>query len=175
MTAPEFSRLVRIDTIGEQALSLEIAADEGERAALARRFGLLGLTRLEAVLTLSRKGGEVAVQGALTAVVTQACVATTEPVASEIEAPLDIMFRPQPDPAAAEDEVELSENEMDVVFHDGAEIDLGEAVAETLALALDPYPRAPDADEILKAAGVKGEEEVGAFAALAGLRDRLRK
>ena len=78
-------------------------------------------------------------------------------------------------PAAPEEEVELSESEMDVVFHDGAAIDVGEAVAETLSLGLDPYPRAPGADEALKAAGVKSEEEAGPFAALAGLRDKLKR
>ncbi|HEV7659115.1 MAG TPA: DUF177 domain-containing protein [Allosphingosinicella sp.] len=174
MTMPEFSRAVRIDTIGEQKRPMTIAADEGERVALARRFGLLAIARLEAALTLSRRGEEIIVEGVLAASVTQACVATAEPVAAGIEAPFEILFRPQPDAAAADDEVELSESEMDVVFHDGAEIDLGEAVAETLALALDPYPRAPDADEALKAAGVKNEAEAGPFGALAGLRDKLK-
>lgn len=175
MTAPEFSRAVRIDSIGEAPRPMEIAAEESERAALAARFGLIGLARLEAALTLSRRGGEVSVRGRLAAAVTQACVATAEPVAAEIDAPFDILFRPQPDADAPEDEIELSESEMDVVFLTGAEIDVGEAVAETLALALDPYPRAPDADEALKAAGVKSEEEAGPFAALAGLRDKLNR
>jgi len=175
MTAPEFSRVVSIGTIGEQPRPMAIAAEEGERAALAKRFGLVGLARLEAALMLSRRGEEVAVRGRLAAAVTQACVASGEPVAAEVDAPFDILFRPQPDAAAAEEEVELSESEMDVVFHAGAEIDVGEAVAETLALALDPYPRAPDADEALKAAGVKSEAEAGPFGALAGLRDRLGK
>jgi uncharacterized metal-binding protein YceD (DUF177 family) len=175
MTAPEFSRPVRIDTIGEAPRPMEMVADEAERAALAARFGLLGLARLEASLTLARSGDEVAVHGRLAAAVTQACVATAEPVQAEVDAPVDILFRPQPDPAAAEEEIELSESEMDVVFLTGAELDVGEAVAETLALALDPYPRAPDADEALKAAGVKSEAEAGPFAALAGLRDKMNK
>jgi uncharacterized metal-binding protein YceD (DUF177 family) len=174
MTAPEFSRTVRIDTIGEQTRPMEIAADEGERAALARRFGLLGLGRLEAALTLSRRGEEIAVHGTLAASVTQACVATAEPVSSDVAAPFDILFRPQPDPAAAEEEVELSESEMDVVFLTGAELDVGEAVAETLALALDPYPRAQGADEALKAAGVRSEAEAGPFGALQALRDKMK-
>ncbi|MEA3014014.1 MAG: hypothetical protein QOD42_2559 [Sphingomonadales bacterium] len=175
MTAPEFSRTVRIDTIGEAPRAMEIAADEGERAALAARFGLIGLARLEAALTLSRRGAEVAVRGRLAAAVTQACVASGAPVAAEVDAPFDILFRPQPDAEAPEEEIELSESEMDVVFVAGAGIDVGEAVAETLALALDPYPRAPGAEEALRAAGVKSEEEAGPFAALAGLRDKLKK
>jgi len=74
-----------------------------------------------------------------------------------------------------DEEVELSERELDLIFYDGTAIDLGEAVAETLALSLDPYPRAPNAEEALKAAGVKSEEEAGPFAALAGLRDKMKK
>jgi len=175
VSAPEFSRTIRVDTIGEPARRIEIAADEGERTALARRFDLLGLERLEAVLTLTRRGEDIAVHGLLHGAVTQACVATATPVAAEIETGFDILFRPQPDPKAAEEEIELSESEMDVVFYEGGEIDLGEAAAESLSLSLDPYPRAPDAENILKAAGVKSEEEAGPFGALAGLRDKLTR
>jgi uncharacterized metal-binding protein YceD (DUF177 family) len=174
MTIPEFSRTVRIETVGEQARPMAIAAEKGERLALARRFGLIGLARLEAALTLSRRGEEVAVRGTLHAALTQGCVASGEPVPAEVEAPFEILFRPQPAARNAEEEIELGESDMDVVFYEGAEIDVGEAAAETLALALDPYPRAPNADEILTAAGVKSEEEAGPFGALAGLRDKMK-
>ena len=178
MTGPEFSRTVRIDTLGEPPRAMEIAADPEERTALARRFGLLAIDRLEAGLAVSRIGGEVAVHGTLRAEVVQPCVASGAPVPATLAAPFDILFRPQPASGKAEEEIELSEGEMDVVFYDKAEIDLGEAVAETLSLSLDPYPRSPDADAILREAGVKreGEEEkAGPFAALAGLKDQLKK
>jgi hypothetical protein len=55
--------------------------------------------------------------------------------------------------------VELGEAELDVMFYDGATIDLGEAVAQTLALHLDPYPRSPDADDALKEAGSGGRSQ----------------
>jgi hypothetical protein len=61
---------------------------------------------------------------------------------------------------------------MDVQFHDGTAIDVGEAVAQSLALALDPYPRAPDAEAALKEAGVTSEAETGPFAALAALKGK---
>ena len=77
----------------------------------------------------------------------------------EIDAPFDILFRPQPDAGGADEEIELGESELDVVFYDGAAIDLGEAVAETLSLSLDPYPRAPDAEA--GAQGGRGEERGG--------------
>ncbi len=178
MTAPEFSRPVRIDTLGGQPRTLEVAATAGERAALVGRFGLLGLDRLEAVLAVSRNDEEVRVAGTLRAEVVQACVASAAPVPASLDLPFEILFRPPPAAGRPDEEVELGEDELDVVFYDKAEIDLGEAVAETLSLNLDPYPRAPDADAVLRAAGVQreGEEEKETpFAALAGLKDRLGK
>ena len=174
MSAPEFSRPVRVDSLGATARKLRIEADESERAGLARRFGLAALARLEAQLDIRREGSEVTISGAIAAVAVQTCVATGEPVTARIEAPFAIAFRPQPDAAGAEEGIELSDSELDVVFYDAASIDVGEAVAETLALNLDPYPRAPGAAEALKAAGVKREEEAGPFGAFAGLRDKLK-
>jgi hypothetical protein len=175
VTRPEFSRPVRVDTLGEEPRRLGVEAEEAERAGLARRFALIGIERLAAELTLTRDGTEVAMAGILQASVTQACAATGAPVAAELEIPFDIRFRPQPGPAPSAEEIELGGSELDIVFYDGAAIDVGEAAAETLSLNLDPYPRAPGADEALKAAGVRSEEEAGPFGALAALRDKLEE
>ena len=59
------------------------------------------------------------------------------------------------------------------MFHDGAAIDLGSAVSDTLALALDPYPRSAAAEAALREAGVLSEEEAGPFAVLAKLKKGL--
>lgn len=176
MIEAEFSRPVLIDTLGEQPRTMAIAAEPAERAALARRFGLPGLDRLEAELAISRAGDQVAVAGTLRAELVQACVASGAAVPAALIVPFEIRFRPLPDAGSAEEELELSEDELDVVFYDRPEIDLGEAVAETLSLNLDPYPRAPEADAILREAGVsqEGEEEKGPFAVLAGLKDKLK-
>ena len=175
MTSPELSRLVRIDTLGEGPRALSIEADQAERNALARRFGLVEIEALSAEAELVRKNDEVRAKGRLCAQVVQSCVATAEPIEARLDEPFEIVFRPQIDANRPEEEVELSESEMDVVFYDGAAVDMGEAVAETLSLSLDPYPRISDAEERLKAAGVKSEEEAGPFGALAGLRDKLKK
>ncbi len=175
MTAPEFSRPVRIDTLGSEPRSIAIEAGPAERAALARRFDLVGIDRLGAQASLARDGIEVIARGRLAASVVQSCVASGEPVAAGVDAPFELVFRPAPGDARPDEEVELSAAELDVLFYEGGAIDLGEAVAETLAISLDPYPRAPAAETALKAAGVKSEEEAGPFAALAGLRDSLKK
>ena len=172
---PEFSRPVRVDTLGAEPRRLEIEAAEPEREALAKRFGLPAIACLAAAAELVRKGGEVAAAGRLRASVTQSCIASGEPVEAELDEPFALVFRPRPPAGRPDEEVELSGDELDVIFYDGAFVDLGEAVAETLSLALDPYPRAVGAEQALKAAGVGSEEEAGPFGALAALRDKMRK
>ena len=174
MTAPEFSRPVRVDTLGAEPRALAIEAAPEERAALAKRFALVEIGRLAADLSLTRRGDEVVAGGRIAAEVVQSCVATGDPVPAVIDEPLALLFRPTPPPAGPDEEIELGEKELDVTFYEGGAIDVGEAVAETLALSLDPYPRAPDAEQALKAAGVKSEEEAGPFGALASLRDKLK-
>jgi uncharacterized metal-binding protein YceD (DUF177 family) len=169
---PEFSRPHRIDTIGADGRSIRVEADAAERTALAKRFDLVAIDRLEADLSLSRNGDLVFAKGRIGAQVTQSCVATGEPVEAVIDEPFDILFSPAPSPA--DEEIELSASECDTVFYSGGAIDLGEAVAETLSLSLDPWPRSPEAEAALKEAGVKAEEEAGKFGALAGLRDKLK-
>lgn len=175
MSAPEFSRTFRLATIGPEPRGVSIEARPDELAALAKRFGVVAIASLGAEAQLAGKGEEVKAWGRLKAEVTQSCVATGEPVGAAIDAPFEILFRPQPAPGRPDEEVELSEADLDIVFYEGAAVDLGEAVAETLALSLDPYPRAPGAEAALKAAGVKSEEEAGPFGALAELKDKLAK
>lgn len=173
MTPPEFSRTVRIDTLGPAPRPLSIGADEAERAALATRFDLIAIGQLSAEAELSRHGEAVRASGRLTAQVTQSCVATGEPVAATVAEAFRIEFRPHPAGGGSDEEIELSEGELDVVFYDGAAVDLGEAVAESLSLALDPYPRSPQAEAALREAGVQREEDVRPAGPLAGLKDLL--
>ena len=172
MTTPEFSRPRRLDTLGAGDVTVELAAEPEERAALAERFGLIGLDRLEARMTLHREAAGIVARGHVSADASQACVATGEPVPARVEEDFAIRFVPQPRDAP-EEEIELSEDECDTIFYSGGAIDLGEAAAETMALALDPFPRCANADKILRDAGVLSEEEAGPFGKLAALKDKL--
>ena len=171
---PEFSRPYRVDTLGAGAREFSIEASEEERAALARRFDLIGIAGLAARAEISRSGDVVIARGRVSATVTQACIATGEPIDEIIEEEFRIEFRPQPLSGSNEEEIELSEGELDVVFYDGPAFDLGEAMAETVSLALNPFPRSPSAEEALRQAGVRSEEEARAqsspFAALGALK-----
>lgn len=175
MTGAELSRTVRVDTLGSAPRTIEIDADEKERDALARRFGFLSIARLSAEMILARKNEAVAARGTVRAELAQSCVATGEPVPETVEEPFELEFRPHPGSGVSDEEIELGEGEMDVVFYAGALIDIGGAVADTLSLAVQPYPRTPGAADALRQAGVRSEEEAGPFGALAALRDKLKK
>ena len=150
---------------------IDYAADEAERAAVAERLDLLGLERLEAALTLRSDGNKVRAEGRLRASVTQACVASGEPVPAMVDEKIALLFMPEP-AGTPDEELELSAEDLDVIFHDGREIDLGTAIADELSLALDPYPRSAKAEDALKEAGVLSEEQAGPFAALAALKGK---
>ena len=173
MIANEFARPIRIDTIGEAEHAISIEADATERAALAGRFDLTAIDSLSAEIRVRRTGAVVSAEGTVRAEVTQACVASGAPLPASLCVPLVLRFVPEPTDANPPEEVELDADACDTVDYNGGAIDLGEAAAETLYLALDPFPRAPDADAALKAAGVLDEGDVGPFAALKGLRDKL--
>jgi uncharacterized metal-binding protein YceD (DUF177 family) len=149
---------------------VDLAAGEEERQRVADRLGLRSLDRLEAHATLERKGEIVRAHGRLKAILCQSCAVTDEPVDAHADEAFDIYFLPEPTSASTEEEIELQESDCDVVFHDGNAIDLGEAIADTLALTLDPYPRSAGAEAALKEAGVLSEAEAGPFAALAKLK-----
>ena len=164
-----FAHQLRLDQVrdGER---VDIVADEKERSAVAQRLGLESLSCLEAHAVLSRQGEMVRAEGRLAASLEQSCVITSEPVAAHVDEAFELIFMPEPREGSAEEEIELGDADLDVVFYDGAVIDLGTAVADTLALSLDPYPRSAGADAALKEAGVLTETEASPFAALAKLK-----
>lgn len=164
---PEFSRTERVDTIGERARDVRIEATAAECAALAERFGLIAVEALAAELTLRREAAGITARGQVRALVQQACVVTGEPVETRIDEAVALRFVADQD--ETEEEIELDADDLDTIAIEGGAIDLGEAAAETMALALDPFPRAPGAAEALRDAGVMTEEEARPAGPLSGL------
>jgi uncharacterized metal-binding protein YceD (DUF177 family) len=147
----EFSRFVEADSVGTHRMERRISANPEERAALARRFDLIGIDRLEAVFSLKRAGGGVIhVSGVLDAEVTQSCVVTLTPVPAKVAETFSADFAAR-ESGREDDRRGTAEADLDFAADDPPEpirnghIDLGELAAEQLALALDPYPRAPGA------------------------------
>lgn len=164
----EFSRIVDTRSIGNDPLRLE--ATEAERAALATRFGIVAVERLTAVVELEPVKGGIKATGRLDAAIVQACAISSEDLPVAIAEPLTFRFVPAAGPARPDEEVELEADDLDEIEFTGTQFDLGEAVAQSLALAIDPFLEGPNADEFRKNSGFFGEDTANPFAALAKLK-----
>lgn len=171
---PEFSRPISADQIGPQEIQREIAANVAERARLAERFDLISLDRLEAVLTLKRdRAGLIQVRGRFEADVVQACVVSLEPVPAKLAESFMVAFGSSARVGGDDVVIAIDESDPPEELTDGR-IDLGEAVAQQLAVTLDPYPRAPGAEERFEQAERERARQEGSdgspFAVLGHLR-----
>jgi uncharacterized metal-binding protein YceD (DUF177 family) len=162
-----------VHEVPETGRRVELHADAQTRAAVAALAGVRDLPRLEAAFEVTRHGqAGLRVTGRVSATVGQVCVVTLEPMQSEIDEPVDLVFAPPAAPvasdrASAADEIEVTENAPEVLV--GGTVDLGAVATEFLILALDPYPRKPGA--VFEGPAV--EDDAGhPFAALAALKER---
>lgn len=164
----EHSYLVKAGHVGKEPQSHMIGADEVTRAALAARFGLPAIAALGGTFLLRReRGGIIAASLDMRARVTQVCVITLEPFEAVIAEQAELRFVP----AGLLDEQELTPESLegpDEIPYADDVIDLGEALAEQLALSLDPYPRKPGA------ALPEGTSD-GAASPFAGLQGKFGK
>ncbi len=172
---PEFSRPVDLT---KPVATISIAAEPGERAALARRMGVLAVDALRADLRLEILPGPASsrsrlrLSGRLQAALQQACVVTLEPVAATIDEAFTVIYA-----GGVEDSEEIaidpaSDDAWDEPWP-GDTLDVGEAVAQQLALAIDPYPRAPGAAAAAAPAADPEPTRSRPFAALSSMvKDR---
>ena len=145
----EFSRRLRLDKLAGGPVERTLEAQPKECGELRQRLGLDGLFSLSGTLKVARliDSPLIRVEGSFTARVRQTCVVKLEPFEADVGERFVQLYTL--DPAAAEAE----EGEVLVALDDdeppepltGDSLDLGEVLAEQLALALDPHPRAPDA------------------------------
>lgn len=168
--APEFSRPFDVRQLDHRAVQL--VADEAERAALARRFGIVRIDRLEAEIVLERDGAALDARGTLSADIVQSCAVSAEDLPVAIRAPLAFRFIPATSAPRPDEEVELDADALDEIEFTGTSVDLGEAVAQSVALEIDPFATGPGAEEARRKAGLLDEQAAGPFAALAALKQK---
>lgn len=150
-----------------------IEASAEECAALAARFGLGAVESLRAQIALEQRPRAIRATGRLTAAIMQPCAISGEDFPVTIDEPVDLRFVEENQrPASPAEEIELEADDCDEIAFTGDMFDLGEAVAQTLGLAIDPYAEGPGADAARKAAGIVQEgEQMGPLAdLLAGLK-----
>lgn len=162
-TGPEFSAPVDIRALHDAPKQLAASADEC--AALAARFGLEAIHSLTATISYHAEGETIIAKGALSADIIQQCVISLEPFASTIAQDFAIGFCPAQamqailaeGEAAEEDSFEIEADDCDIMPYKDGRFDIGEAVAQTFALALDPFPRGPDAEQVAQKHGLVTE------------------
>ncbi|MXP65778.1 DUF177 domain-containing protein [Roseomonas sp. M0104] len=139
--APEFSRTLPWAAVGQEGRRQSLRATPEECAALAARFGIPAIEAFTADLELRLEGdAAIRARGHLSARVVQSCVVTLEPVPQSVEDEVDLRFL-----AAGEEPGDDPEG-PDEILAERDVLELGEALAEQLSLALDPYPRAVGAE-----------------------------
>ncbi|MEL6485519.1 MAG: DUF177 domain-containing protein [Pseudomonadota bacterium] len=178
--APELTRVVKARLLPASAVLIE--ADERERVALAERFGVVSIEKLtaEVELDLCKKG--VRAEGHLRAGITQACAVSGEEFAVAIAETVTLRFIEAGSltlTPSEDDEIDfdLTPEDCDEIEYSGDSFDLGEAVAQTLGLAIDPYAEGPKAAAARKAAGIveEGQQDGPLAAGLAAGLARLKK
>lgn len=168
MTAPEFSH--PIDVRQTEGKAIRLSASETERKALSGRFGIVRIDRLEASLHLTRAGLAVIASGELDADIVQSCAVSADDLPVSVREPLSFRFVPEATGHRPDEEIELAADDLDEIEYAGTTIDLGEAVAQSLALAIDPFATGPGAEAARRRAGLNDETASGPFAALAALK-----
>jgi hypothetical protein len=165
--------IIRFDRLPASGRELEVGPDAETLAAIAALLKITNVETFHASLTAVKLRGGIRVQGNLTARIVQPSVISFEPVTQDIAEPVDRLFVQGPDkhhsPApGAEIFVDLEDEDFpDHV--DGNEVDLSDLLIETLALAIDPYPRLPG--ESLDTLGLDlTDKEAGPFAGLGALK-----
>jgi uncharacterized metal-binding protein YceD (DUF177 family) len=156
---PELTRLIKVRPLPAEPVIIE--ASVAERAALAQRFGLGAVDHLRAEVTLDQKPRAIRATGRLQAAILQPCAISGEDFPVQINEAIDLRFVDANARApTADEEIELEADDCDEIEYAGDMFDLGEAVAQTLGLAIDPYAEGPNADAARKAAGIVTEDEL---------------
>ena len=145
----EFSRPFNAAVLGEGERRLNLEATGAERSKLAERFAIPALDCLSAdiVLTLDDGGRRVKAAGRLKARVVQTCVVSLEPVTTTVDVAFERFFVEgapsndwQGEPEGEEIHLGQSlKSPPDTMT--GGFFDLGEALAEQLALEIPQFPR----------------------------------
>ena len=165
--------------IPDTGLHRDIEADAAIRQAIAELAEVREVLSVQASFDVTPKsGGRYQVTGAVRARVGQTCVVSLEEIENEIDEPIDFMFAPPdqiPQMADLVDEAAESDEETPdppEPIENGI-IDLGRLATDVLFLAIDPYPRKPDA--VFEPLVEPADPEDHPFAALKALQVAPKK
>jgi uncharacterized metal-binding protein YceD (DUF177 family) len=165
---------VAVAQIPDTGLHRDISAGPATREAMAELGGLREILSANASLDVTPKsGGRVHVTGRVQARIGQTCVVSLDPIENDLDEAIDLIFAPPeqiPQLADLVDEAAESETEIPDPPEpiENGMIDLGRLATDALFLAIDPYPRKPDA--VFEAPVVPPDPEDHPFAVLKALQ-----
>ncbi|HET6970123.1 MAG TPA: DUF177 domain-containing protein [Phenylobacterium sp.] len=161
----------RLHELAQGPKRLNLAPDEAERAAVAKKLGLVSLPVLTAEVTVKPWLDGVELTGRFHAVVEQVCGVSLDPFEQPIDGDVDVRVVPAGSPHAATPEggeLELDPDAPDAPdILQGDAVDVAGYVVEHLALELDPFPRKPGVSFDYQAPA----EETSPFAVLKKLNE----
>jgi len=171
---------IKVSDLDRETGPYKLDASVDDMALLVERFGLVALTSLTATVSLNNKGPEngVLVDGQMKAEFVQRCISTLQDVPESLDLPFKLLLV---DPAMAErmdaDESYLDPNALEYDALEGDSIDIGDIVAQTLAISMNPYPRldAVDVPALNNPNVTFNEPELGKpnpFSVLGALKDK---
>lgn len=173
----EFSRTIDVARLPAEGLTERFSADEAERQALAKRFGVDRLHGLDVDVSVQPwKKGACRVRGTAAMTMTRTCVITLEPFETSLTVTLDRLFASAPAVRVDGKEITVSVDDDDIGEIIDGEIEVGEFAVEELLLDLDPHPRKPGATFTPDAANDEpsddGEAKNNPFAVLRSLKNK---
>lgn len=130
--------------IGCEPKQYELYATDAQLAALVDRFGLVAFNSLRADVTIHSRGNDqgIMLNGHVKADLVQSCIATLEDVPEIVDSPFSLLLV---DPETADrmdaDEGYLDEDQPEYDALEGDVVEVGEIIAQTVAISMNPYPR----------------------------------
>jgi hypothetical protein len=169
---------VIVAQIPDTGLHRKLEASAAERQAMAETAGLREVVSVEAAFdVVPKSGNRIQVTGHVRGRIGQTCVVTLDPMESEIDEEVDLIFAPEAEVRRLADLIEEGQDNNEQIA-DPPEaivngiIDLGRLATDALFLAVDPYPRKPGV--VFEAEVTAPDPEDHPFAVLKALQDRKK-
>jgi len=173
MAAPSDDTIVRCYSVHEP-MAFALKPDAEARAALANDLGIRGVKKLTFSGEITPDGArDLRLNAVLGATVVQDCVVTGDPVTTRIDE-TTVRHYLSSMPEIEDSEIEMPEDENADPMP--VSLDLRDVMAEALALALPPWPRATGVEPVDISVTEPGkapmtDEDARPFAALKSLRE----
>jgi len=176
----DLSLSLEANDIDRDVKTYELEATNAQRLDLAERFGLVAVNSLIAKIEIKSRGERdgILIEGHVRADLIQRCIASLEDVPEIVDTPFSLILV---DPETA-DRMDADESYLDAGLPEydaleGSTVEVGEVVAQTVSISMNPYPRSENA--VLSAGNKKDIsfnepelEKKNPFAALGALKDK---